>query len=136
EVGNAPPELVQGDSEGDQPERVLLALRTRENSALAEAAIPSTRQSEQPAVDEPADEMLLGDVDMSISPPIAQLAQQGHKDVPDHVGGAGARLEFFEHLLGARLVITLQRSEHPGPRLAGVAQACRGSASPSDPKPG
>src|SRR5215216_704437 len=75
EIRDAPASSPQGKAERDQPEVVLLAWSAGQQSTRPGAAIPTSREAEQPASEELAGEMLLAYRRFAPRPALTELAQ-------------------------------------------------------------
>ena len=73
-VGDAPAVVAQGEPERDQGQVMMLARRAREESAPPATSIPAARESEHPATQEVAREVLLRDRDLSPLPALTESA--------------------------------------------------------------
>ncbi len=101
--------LAQGEPEADEAEIVALVRRAGEERPRADAGVPAAREAEQPAADDDAGEVLLGDRELARLPAVADVAQVGQHDVPQHGREAEGREEPVEHGLGLDVAERLER---------------------------
>ena len=83
EIYDAPGTRSQRQPKGDQPEIVLLPGRARKHGALAKAAAPTARETEEAATQKARGEVLLRDRGLAAFPTVADVAQVRNDDVTE-----------------------------------------------------
>jgi len=108
EIRDAPASTPQGKAERDQPEVVLLAWSAGQQSTRPGAAIPTSREAEQPASEELAGEMLLAHRRFAPRPALTELVQVRQHKVREHCLGRELRQDAVECGLRGALVEVVQ----------------------------